>query len=232
MGQATTQVLESYKAAFARFRADPPEALRVKVRRSRAAELRSLLSHPETVTVEWFNREVWPIERGTFVHGKSKRWIIFTEEELTAEEIQFLNLALEAGQLEFHGNYCWGVGTRIYAPTLKDPVQKEEALQRALSILNNPAHTPLEKANLIGVVKNHVPGFGAFIASGLVMVFYPNEFAHYNTETIPPVEKLGHPVKSLEAFQRAVQQIKQELGADDFIELDRFLHVQNRFQKY
>lgn len=75
---------------------------------------------------------------------------------------------------------------------------------------------------------DQIDGFGDNTATGLVMVFHPNEFAHYNKETQPPVEKLGYKVRTLEAFEQAVQEIKELLGAEDFIELDRFLHVYNR----
>lgn len=140
MEQGNTQIFKSYKAAFARFRAHQLEQFRVKVRRKRAAQLKFLLSTPETVNLKFFNEEVWRIERGTFVRGSGKPWTIFTSDTetrqgLTPAEIQFLDQALDACGLELHGNYCWGSGSRIYAPMLRDDAEKERNIQQALRIL-------------------------------------------------------------------------------------------------
>src|SRR5437870_8219642 len=51
--------------AFARFRDDPLEQFRVRLKRQRAAQLRQLLADPGSLTVATFNREVWLQESET-----------------------------------------------------------------------------------------------------------------------------------------------------------------------
>lgn len=213
-------------AQFAAFRADAFHRLNVKVRRKRAEQLRQLLAQPENVTLEAFNCEVWPYESETLFYGEKIN--INTDifhATLDDDELADCEKALESSALELHGNYTWGNAARVYGSALPISVEeKTQHIQAALEVLNDNSLTPLEKARVI----MKVPGFGRNNATGLVMLYHPDEFAIYNKEPEQAFETLGLPAKTLEAFQDSARLLKEQLGADDFIELDWFLYNFNR----
>ncbi len=218
-GQADT----SLQARFARFRSDPLEQLRVRVRRWRAQELRSLLSEVDEIDLVTFNREVWSIRTSVQVGGEEVQ--LFGTFPVDAERIAKVRTALEQGQLELHGNSIWGSATRVYGAALKIRAeQKLENVRKGLRLLNDPSLTPLEKTEQICAV----PGFGPNIATGLVMVYHPDEFAIWNKQSKGALAKLGCKVEPLSAFQDSVTKLRVELGAEDFIELDWFLFLLNQ----
>ncbi len=55
-----------------------------------------------------FNREVWRIESGTYVRGTPEKLNLLGD--LRGAELERAERLLDAGELELHGNYCWGSG--------------------------------------------------------------------------------------------------------------------------
>lgn len=135
-----------------------------------------------------------------------------------------LGEALNSNEVELHGNYMWHPATWIYAPKLKDLDKKTGYIRQAIDVLNELELPPLEKAHQI----IEIPHFGRNIATGLVMVFHPTEFAIYNEQSEGALRKLGYDASTLEVFQESARELKEELGAEDFLELDWFLYLVNQ----
>ena len=221
--QSTNLKMEELKRAFQEFRQDPLAMLQVEVRQARAAQIRQLMSNPDSISVKTFNSEVWNIETSTKLRGVEIKNKLFGKEALSSQLIGEYREALYAGQLELHGNYIWGTASRIYGPTVTEDEVRLGYLRQAIGFLNAPNLTPLEKVSKLLQLK----GFGYNISTGLVMVFHPDEFALYNVPSQKAMKKLGFPEKTLEAFEQAAKQLKESLGAADFLELDWFLYKQN-----
>jgi hypothetical protein len=215
---------EELRQAYAEFQRDSLEQFRVKVRRARARQLRDLLSQPEAIDLTTFNREVWPRESRTQLAGEDFRLTRIFDEELSVEHLAELEDRLAAKDIEMQGNSMWGSGSKVFYPGLPDDVQRTELVRRALRALNDSTLGPIQKAREIKRIK----GFGDNSASGLVMVFHPTEFAIYNSPSQAVLRKLGHDVRSLEAFEESALQIKDLLNVADFIEQDWFLFQVNR----
>ncbi len=214
---------EELKKAFAQYQQDPSARFMVKVRRKRAEQLRSLLANIDTLTVDIFNREVWVIESATRLRDKDIKGT-FLDKPLGMEQIAELDRALEAGELELHGNYIWRPASGIYNPHQHDAAKKLENIRHALRILNDPDLAPAEKVQRI----DSISGFGPNTATGLVMVAHPTLFALYNTQSEGALRKLGFAADTLEAFEASAYRLKEQLGASDFIELDLFLYFVNQ----
>ncbi|MEW6657088.1 MAG: hypothetical protein AB1424_00355 [Thermodesulfobacteriota bacterium] len=216
-------ILRYIRKSFSEFKLDLSQNLRVRIRRYRAGQIRKLLSNPENVDLEIFNREIWRFESSTKLSGQEIKGQIFTleNEPINSELISNLQLGLETCGIELHGNYMWGSGTNVYAPMLKDDQQKEKNLQIALKILNDSDLSPEDKAKQI----MGIPGFGPNIATGLVMIFHPNNFAIYNEKSKKALETIKLDVKNLDIFQNNISILKQNVGAEDFLELDWFLYL-------
>lgn len=212
---------EKLKDAFSRFREDIREQLIVRLRQQRAKQLRALLSKPEAIDLETFNHEIWISQSGT----DNKRTINPYEVRPTSlEEIQQIEQAVESGELELHGNCIWGSATRVYSPRLKDDAKKLKYIRQALAILNNSELTPMQKVQQI----TEVYGFGNNIATGLVMVFHPDEFCLYNERGKQILQNLGYETgDSLDTYEATLHYLKEKLQAEDFIELDWFLYEVN-----
>ncbi len=231
---------ETLRESFAAFQQDPLNRFKVNVRRTRAAQLRQLLSNPDAIDLQTFLYEVWNIESKTFLRSRNLELRIlvkpsasvFSVERLfgqlfidrDAVTLSELEAALASGDLELHGNYIWGQATRAYDISRpKSDEQKLEQIQKAVRILNNPALAPAEKARQIDAIS----GFGGNNATGLVMVFHPNEFALVNAFSTGMLKKLGVNLTSstsLEVIQSELRSLKDDLGDSDFLELDWFLY--------
>ena len=222
--KALTEIAsESLKDRFTRFRADKYNQLIVRIRHTRAPQLRQLLSKVNEISLDAFNHEVWVYEKYTRLHGEKRT--IFTNLEQDAKEIEEITEALNVGTLELHGNYIWGSGSRVYGPGLKTTDEKKlEHVRAALTILNDESLEPLDKAEKMC----SIPGFGHNITTGLVMVYHPNDFAIWNKQSQGALEKLGYASSPLPTYQDSVRKLREELGADDFIQLDWFLYLINQ----
>lgn len=213
----------SLQRAFNEFLQDPHDAFMVKLRRVRAEQLRQLLAVPNELSPEQFDREVWRIESATIL-GSKQLQLAYRWHELPVHQITDLETELENGRLELHGNYIWGIGSRIYAPNIKDGQQRSAYIHEALKILTDPALTPLLKTQRI----REIHGFGPNVATGLVMVFHPAEFALFNVQSQEALQTLGYKADTLEEFEEAITELMEELGAEDFLELDLFLYLGNQ----
>ena len=211
--------------AFERFHTDPVEQFRVEVRRKRAEQLRRTLSQPENITLDAFNKDVWAIETSTRLGDENLK--LFGTIPPDSKRIPEFQAALDADQFEFRGNYVWGSGSKVYGPALKIAAdQKLENIRAALAILKDDDLEPMEKARKIC----SIAGFGENTATGLVMLFHPNQFAIWNAQSKAALTKLGYECETLEACQQSVRKLRDELGADDFLELDWFLFLVNQGQ--
>lgn len=212
--------------AFSLFHANPVEQLRVRLRRERAAQLREVLGDWDSVTLDGFNREVWVLESKTLLGGEDIHGKLFDTGPLDNEFADQVAAALDAGTLELHGNYVWRPGSTIYGPRPTNATDEEKLnhVQHALRLLNDPTLSPPEKAIQIA----SVPGFGFPTATGLVILLHPEEIAIMNKQTEGAFEKLHINYKGFAAFQSAAKQLKSELGADDYLEMDWFLYQINQ----
>lgn len=214
------------QAAFNNFRKDPAEQLRVRVRRHRAEQLRKLLPQGETMTLEQFNWEIWNLESQTLLDGKDITGQLFPDQQFTPEFIAEVNSALDSDKLELHGIYLWRSGSKIFASSLKNlsDADKLNRVRTALRILNSTELSPMEKAQQIQTV----PGFGSNWATGLTMLYHPQEFAIWNAQSKGALKKLGYDCEDLATFQSSISQLREEVGASDFLELDWFLYLINQ----
>lgn len=73
-----------------------------------------------------------------------------------------------------------------------------------------------------------IPGFGPNAATGLVLVFHPGEFSIWNEVSKAVVGSWGGRTAPLAAFQEDVNAVREELKADDFLELDWFFYLTDR----
>lgn len=232
---SAVQVDDALKEAFDQFRQDPLNTFRVNVRRTRATQLRQLLTNSAAIDVATFQREVWNIETDTYLRSRDIHLSIFGQGSLIHSGVEQLlqqgqvtlpelEVALTSGDLELHGNYVWRQGASIYASKVKDAQEKLRFIQQALQILNNPTLSLLSKAHALKAVY----GFGENNATGLVMIFYPNEFPLINSASRGTLKKLGLNITAstpLEEIQQELTLLKESLGAGDFLELDWFLYL-------
>ena len=191
----------------------------VAVRRRRAPELRNFLTDPQTIELNAFNREVWTLESQTVLQPAGTVTKIMAKETAGQIPTEWWE-ALEADHLELHGNYIWRPASGIFAPHSKDVQEKLESLQFAVRILNDSGLSPIDKARQLMEIK----GLGENTATGLVMVFHPDAFAIRNQQSRAALARLGIHEDSLESFQAAVADLRQAVGAEDFLELDWFLY--------
>jgi hypothetical protein len=221
MGQDDSWVSTTLKTRFTQSQQDPLEHFVVRLRQLRAKQLCQLLADPTTVTLEIFNREVWPLG-SMMVNGRTIGVLMNIELGINAAQLPEFMTALEQGKVEIHGNAIWGSGSRIYGSQLKESdEEKVHSIRQALVILNDTTLSPLVKAQRI----DELPGFGSNSSTGLVMVFHPTEFAIYNEPSQNAMHKLGFSFENLEEFQEKTRALKEQLGAIDFFELDWFLYL-------
>src|SRR5437588_12149819 len=156
------QVNDTLKESFKEFQQNLLNNFKVNVRRTRAVQLRQLLSNPEAIDLQTFQDEVWNIENKTHLQSSNIDLRIFeaptmfapnVEQLLNQEKVTLpeLEIALVSGDLELHGNYVWLQGAHLYAHGIKDEQQKLINIHTALQILNNPFLNPIEKAQKIDV---------------------------------------------------------------------------------
>ncbi len=223
MEQTEFIVPATLKARFTQFQHNPIEHFRVGVRQMRAQQLRQLLSDPAAISLELFNREVWPIGK-MVVNGQQIGDLLGEEARINLSQLPELTAALDDGRLEIHGNSIWGSAAQIYGARLRENEQeKVQFIRQALTILNTAELSPIEKAKRI----DQIPGFGLNSATGLVMVFHPTEFAIYNQVSKSALQKLGYPAEDLQTFEGSARLLKEQLEAADYIELDWFLYLLN-----
>jgi hypothetical protein len=208
--------------AFERFRADAGERLRVDVRRARARLFAELCADPSAVTLETFDRDWWPFEHHSTLRAEdiTGQWLTGSE-PVPPEVAADLSRALEAGQLELHGNYCWGVASRIFAPMIGDPDERLASARAALTALGDPSATPLAKMRAVDACK----GFGETVASGFTMLRHPESFTIVNEVSRGALASLGFAAGAAVAVQESAAVLRAQLGAEDALEADWFLYL-------
>lgn len=222
---AGTPSAPSVTAAFERYRQDPHYGFLCELRRWRAAQLRQLLANPAAISLDDFTHEVWLPQWRVALRGEALTSDRFDKMSRDPQGIVDLESALDRDELEYHGNAIWGTATRVFGAPLKGTEdEKLEYVRSALRIVNDPSLTPIAKAQ--GIMGTS--GFGDNSATGLVMVFHPEEFALYNQQSRGALDKLGLPAANLAEFQESVARLKQQVGARDYLELDQFLEQVNR----
>ena len=214
------------KEAFQEYQNKARQRLMVELRRWRAPQIRKLLERPQDLNLEIFNHEVWQAENYSIINGEKTKLMPIVEsiddKEKYKEYRRKIRRALEKGELEIHGNFCWGSGSGTYGSMFKiSNHEKEQNIKKAAAILNGHDLTPLKKAREV----MEVPGFGRNSATGMVMLFHPTEFAIYNKPSSGALQYLGRETETLEAFQKEVTRLKELVGAEDFLELDWFLYL-------
>src|SRR5688572_28329014 len=114
-----TIVPDQVKVAFKTFQESALERFRVDVRRHRSAALRKLLADPSSITLHWFNKEVWAFSSSTRLDGVELDKNVF-DDDVLPDLLDQLSAALREGRLELHGNYIWGSGSRVYGAPLRN----------------------------------------------------------------------------------------------------------------
>ncbi|MBB5172447.1 McrB family protein [Texcoconibacillus texcoconensis] len=217
--------LEKLKTELYTFYEKPLNQLIVRIRRFRAEQIRQLLSRPENVDLDTFNKEIWSIGYGMI---NNKRVNIFEMSEKDTSSIEALKQAIEKGEFQYYGNSIWGSGSRQFGPQLthETDLDKQELIHHAIKILNDEKKSPIEKAREIYQIR----GFGYNTATGQVMVFHPDQFALYNKESKSALKGLGYTFESIDEFQQQMTELYTELGVKDYLELDFFLFQLNQNQ--
>lgn len=211
--------LEGIAALFQDFRSHGGWNLGVRLRQIRAGHIRSILSKEPSISLDAFNREVWLLDTNSKIRSSGKK-VGNIENPLSIEGIVEIERALQTDDLELHGNFVWRPSTGIFGAQL-EASQRLPSVHRAIAHLADPDLTPLQKAKHIA----DLPGFGESTATGLVMLQHPSEFVIYNKQSQAALRSLGIPFDSLESFQEAAAQLRDTLGATDFLELDAFLFL-------
>lgn len=202
-------------------RGNPRDRFVIAMRRQHAAEIRRLFREDGIHDVATFNREVWRLASRVLVRGEDRTKGIF-DLEMTEEVANDLSMALEAGAVEFHGNAVWGSATRVFGTRHPNDDARLESIREAVRIVNEDESTAREVYD--GLMS--VTGFGRNIASGLTMLFFPEEFPLYNSRMVSALGKLGYPSpRSIDEAVKRTTELRDELGAADFIELDWFLYL-------
>lgn len=211
------------EALFGRFRENPVEALRVGLRRHRAAELRALFASAAELSLERFNEEVWAFESRTTLRGRDATGELFrTKDPLDEPAAKEWRAALAEGALELRGNYTWGPpGASSFEAPFAKTTDVVALLREALTLLQSKELEPLEKAHRIDAIK----GFGPVVATGLVMLQHPDRFSVSSNPSREALRRLGLPSDPLEEFQASFEAVRRRLGATDAFELDRFLSL-------
>ncbi|WP_273851850.1 McrB family protein [Guptibacillus spartinae] len=208
------------KDEFQRLRQDTFHSVIIKLRKERAKQLRKLLDSKNHISYDAFNNEVWNLGHAVL---NGEKVDIF--EALSIRNHTILNQLeseLENGSLKYLGNSIWGSGSRVFGSgiTSLSVNEKESIIRDAVQLLNDEGMQPIEKAERIASLK----GFGENSATGLVMVFHPDEFGIYNVRSKEALNKLGYEHHDLESFHQQLSNLKNDVDADDYIELDWFLY--------
>lgn len=224
----TSHEQEQLQQLFKEFKTNPFHRLNVKIRRWRSAQLRRLLSEPENITLDIFNKQVWAFLTQAKLDGEPfelKKF--FDQHTASPDELHTVEKAVDENRLKVEGNFIWGSGSAIYGSQISlNDAQKLQQIQMAIGILAQENAKPLDIARQLEAIE----GFGWNIATALTMVFHWHSFAIYNTKSQGALSLLGLPCQSIEDFQHSAKELQQLLGAQDFLELDLFLYLINEKQ--
>ncbi|GHO56098.1 DUF4268 domain-containing protein [Ktedonobacter robiniae] len=227
--------IEALKRAYLDFRRNAMANFIVDVRRTRAQQIRTLTIDPEALPdIETYERKIWRLESRTYLRSRQVKLNIFSnyyeqtqlhkamaEHHLTLDE---LHKALHTGDLELQGNYHFGQTSAIFAPMLKEQHTRFHLVKQALHHLNNPTLTPRQKVEQVLNTK----GFGENNATGLGMIFHPEDIGIINGATREHLQHMGHTAASTQSWQQlqdVLLSLHKILRTRDFIELDWFIYL-------
>ena len=95
------------------------ERFHVWIRRQRAEQLRELLAQPSRLDLETFNHEVWSVETAAYLRGEKLAPGELSGKPLDSARIGDPGQAFADGELELHGNYMWGSGSKVFGAPLR-----------------------------------------------------------------------------------------------------------------
>lgn len=220
-GNKTTQMQDPVQTAFDNLFESSVERFRVKLRRYRAKQIQDLVADPSSIDLDTFNREIWVLESGMSLGGRDLTGVCYGDDLLTKELAEELSHAIDKNELELHGNFVWGSATHVYGAQLSSlsDTEKTQLIQQALEILSDATLSPVTKAERIQETK----GFGTNIATGMVMMCHPEGLPLYNKKSKKALKELDYPTQDFNTFIESANNLRQRVGAQDFIELDWFL---------
>ena len=216
----------SHRATYEDFKQHPITRFETILRHTRAGQIRALLSDPAQVSLDTFTQEVWRFGPAIQFQGRWTRFYGFNLAELPPGWFAALEQAVQDGSVELHGNYMFSNPMATFDPGNPDVAAKTEHVRESVRILNDGTLTPPEKAHHIMAV----PGFGPSNATALVCIFHPEDYAVCNKRSIYAVNMLAHtafkarhiPETQVEQFQQVAHELRTQLEAHDFLELDCF----------
>jgi hypothetical protein len=223
------QVSSAVRALYAEYRRQPASAFVHLLRRTRSQQIRGLLAHPDRVDLDVFGREVWRFGPPLLFRNQSFRYYEDYAEQ-SPEFLTALAQEIESGRIELHGNYMFGQATHTFDAqgTVRRGLQEQtENLHRAIRILNE-ASDPVTKARQL---VREIVGLGASNSTALVLMFHPDHYPVCNQRSGGTLYRLGWmdakpprniPLTYMEHFKLAACELKQQLDAQDFLELDAF----------
>lgn len=126
-------------------------------------------------------------------------------------------------------NCVIGQSTGIFAPMLKLKEQNDRLslVKQALHHFNDATLSPLEQVERVFDISS----FGENNATGLGMIFHPEEIGLVNKATREILQKMGHAranKQSWRELQDVLRSLHILLRTRDFIELDWFLYLYGR----
>jgi hypothetical protein len=213
-------------ATYAAFKQHPVTRFESILRRTRARQIRALLSDAAQVSLEMFTREVWRFGPAIEFQGLQTHFYGLNVDKLPPGWLAALEQGVQDGSVALHGNYMFSQPMTLFDPGNPDVEAKTEHVRQAVRIVNDESLTPAEKAHRIMAV----PGFGPSNATALVCIFHPKDYAVCNKRSIHAVNLLARtsftarhiPEAQVQQFQKVAHELKKQLGADDFLELDCF----------
>jgi hypothetical protein len=220
----TLHTPEGRAAAFATFRAKPYSRFITKLRQWRAEQIRELFDTPLAMNLDRFNRQIWQIGSKILLRGTPIAERIF-DQDPGDTRVAELETALDAGELTVEGNTLWHPGSSVFGSSLKEDIAtKEEHIRRAFTILTDVKLAPFEQVDRIV----RIPGLKQSAATMLVMIAAPTAWALDNERSRSALKLLGFPAETGTEVQVSTSQLRDELGADDLLELDLFLYQLDR----
>lgn len=205
---------------FQEFLQDPGERFRVRLLRARAAQIRELVADPNSIDLQTFNREIQSRGGGTLLRGQPLDQSLL-DGNLSPERAAELEAALDAGEITLAGNYLfdtWSAGFASMDPFLDD-AGRLELIQRMLSLLQSVESDPLERVEQVAKLGS----IGRTTATSLGALLFPAEVA-VSTERVRKVlRSFGYKFSGIRKFEELAQQIRARVGAEDFLQLHRFL---------
>jgi hypothetical protein len=181
-----------------------------------------------------FDSEVWKAEKEAVIGGKLYKGVTHPGLSLNKKEVIEFERAIQAGDVSFRGNPAWNPGSSIYAPSLKDEEKRNQYVEEIIAALNKDI-APIEKVKLL----LDVYGIGKGVATGLAMLFHPDEIAVQNKQSLNALKFLsekkiisfGKKDQQIVSFQKKMKELADYVGAKNFLELDWFLYLMN-IKKY